>query len=120
MQSQITAAASGTLTIGRNLEVHRMGYGAMRLTRPGVWGPPEDRENALAVLRRVVELDVNFIDAADAYGPNVNEEDIAEALAPYARGLVIATKWRQRSQRARASGAAIVVPNASSKCGGEP
>lgn len=82
----------GTLTLGGDLMVHRMGYGAMRLTGPGIWGWPEDRENALRVLRRAVELGVNFIDTADAYGPEVNEEEIATALHPYPDGLVIATK----------------------------
>lgn len=92
MHSKTTAAAAGSLTIGGDLRVSRMGYGAMRLTGPGVWGPPADRENAIAVLRRAVELGVNFIDTADAYGPDVNEEQVAEALAPYRDGLVIATK----------------------------
>jgi pyridoxine 4-dehydrogenase len=72
--------------------VHRLGYGAMRLTGEGIWGPPKDRKTALAVLRRVVELGVNFIDTADSYGPYVNEELIAEALSPYPAGLVVATK----------------------------
>lgn len=86
------ASAAGTITIGGDLIVHRMGYGAMRLTGPGIWGWPEDRENALRVLRRVVELGVTFIDTADAYGPEINEEEIAQGLAPYADGLVVATK----------------------------
>ncbi len=81
-----------TITIGGDLRVHRMGYGAMRLTGPGIWGWPEDRENALRVLRRAVELGVTFIDTADAYGPEINEEEIATALHPYPEGLVIATK----------------------------
>lgn len=80
------------ITIGGDVMVHRMGYGAMRLTGPGIWGWPEDRENALRVLRRAVELGVNFIDTADAYGPDVNEEEIASALHPYPPDLVIATK----------------------------
>ena len=84
-----SAAAAGTIEIG-DLTVNRMGYGAMRLTGPGIWGPPKDRANAIAVLRRAVELGVNFIDTSDAYGPNVNEEIIAEALHPYS--VVIATK----------------------------
>jgi pyridoxine 4-dehydrogenase len=87
-----TAAASGTFPIASELEVNRLGYGAMRLTGPGITGPPADRENALAVLRRAVELGVNHIDTADAYGPHVSEELIAEALHPYPDGLVIATK----------------------------
>lgn len=81
-----------TVTIGGDLRVHRMGYGAMRLTGPGIWGWPEDRENALRVLRRALELGVTFIDTADAYGPEINEEEIATALHPYPEGLVIATK----------------------------
>lgn len=86
------AGKAGTLTIGGDLPVNRMGYGGMRLCGPGVWGWPEDRENALAVLRRAVELGVNFIDTADAYGPEVNEMQIAQALYPYPQDLVIATK----------------------------
>jgi pyridoxine 4-dehydrogenase len=88
----ISAAASGTLTIGGDLTVNRMGYGAMRITGPGIWGPPADKAAALATLRRTVELDVNLIDTADSYGPTVSEELIAEALHPYPAGLVIATK----------------------------
>jgi pyridoxine 4-dehydrogenase len=80
------------ITIGGALRVNRMGFGAMRLCGPGIWGWPADRENALRVLRRAVELGVNFIDTADAYGPFVNEEQIAQALYPYPEGLVIATK----------------------------
>ncbi len=83
---------AGTVTLGGELAVHRLGYGAMRLTGPGIWGPPNDRARALAVLRRAVELGVNFIDTADSYGPNVSEELIAEALSPYPKDLVIATK----------------------------
>ncbi len=81
-----------TIAIGGDLTVNRLGFGAMRLCGPGVWGWPLDRENALHVLRRAVELGVNFIDTADAYGPHVNEEQIAQALHPYPAGLVIATK----------------------------
>ena len=88
----MTAAQAGTITIGGDLTVNRLGFGAMRLCGPGVWGWPADRENALRVLRRAVELDVNFIDTADAYGPEVNEEQIAQALYPYPAGLIIATK----------------------------
>ena len=88
----ISAAASGTFTIGGDLTVNRMGYGAMRITGPGIWGPPSDKAAALATLRRTVELDVNLIDTADSYGPKVSEELIAEALYPYPAGLVIATK----------------------------
>ena len=85
------AAAAGTFRLG-DITVNRMGYGAMRITGHGIWGPPKDPENALAVLRRVVELGVNLIDTADAYGPYINEEQIAEALYPYPEGLLIATK----------------------------
>ena len=86
------AARSGTFAIGGNLPVHRLGYGAMQLTGPGVWGEPADRAQAIAVLRRAVELGINLIDTADSYGPYVSEELIREALHPYPRGLVIATK----------------------------
>jgi len=81
-----------TIELGAQLKVRRLGFGAMRLCGPGVWGWPADRENALRVLQRAVELGVNFIDTADAYGPRVNEEQIAAALAPYPPDLVIATK----------------------------
>jgi aryl-alcohol dehydrogenase-like predicted oxidoreductase len=89
--SALPAAAGGTVTIGGELTVNRLGYGAMRLTGPGVWGPPADRQNAVSVLRRAVELGVDFIDTADAYGPAVSEELIREALHPY-DGVTIATK----------------------------
>lgn len=91
------ASAAGTIQLGGELSVHRLGYGAMRLTGPGIWGPPKDPKGALEVLRRAVELGVNFIDTADSYGPNVSEELIAEALFPYPKGLVIATKggWKR-------------------------
>jgi pyridoxine 4-dehydrogenase len=85
------AAAAGTVTLG-DLTVNRMAFGAMRLTGPGVIGGPDDPENAKAVLRRAVELGVNFIDTADSYGPEINERQIAEALHPYPDDLVIATK----------------------------
>jgi pyridoxine 4-dehydrogenase len=88
----ISAAAAGSLTLGGDLTVHRMGYGAMRITGKGIWGPPADKASALATLRRAVELGVQFIDTADSYGPNISEELIAEALYPYPSGLVIATK----------------------------
>ncbi len=84
--------AAGNVVLGGELSVHRLGYGAMRLTGPGIWGPPKDRPAALAVLRRAIELGVNFIDTADSYGPEVSEELIAEALSPYPKDLVIATK----------------------------
>jgi pyridoxine 4-dehydrogenase len=86
------ASAAGTITIGGDLTVNRMGFGAMRITGKGIWGPPPDREVAKDVLRRAVASGVNFIDTADSYGPHVSEELIGEALAPYAAGLVIATK----------------------------
>ena len=89
---EVTAAKAGTFTIGDDLTVNRLGYGAMRITGPGIWGPPKDKEAALATLRRAAELGVNLIDTADSYGPNVSEELIAEALFPYPAGLVIATK----------------------------
>ena len=88
----ISAAAAGTFTLGGDLTVNRLGYGAMRITGKGIWGPPDDKPAALATLRRAVELGVNFIDTADSYGPNVSEELIAEALYPYPAGLVITTK----------------------------
>jgi len=87
----IFASAAGTIQVG-DITVNRLGYGAMRITGKGIWGPPEDRAAALATLRRAVELGVNLIDTADSYGPNVSEELIAEALAPYPQGLVVATK----------------------------
>src|SRR6201994_2050198 len=90
--STISAALSGTFRIGGDLAVHRLGCGAMRITGDGVWGPPRDRAEAIRVLKRAVELGVNFIDTADSYGPNISEELIAEALYPYPKGLVIATK----------------------------
>ena len=78
--ASITAAASGTVTLGGEVTVNRLGFGAMRLTGPGIWGPPKDRQAAIAVLRRAAELDINFVDTADSYGPGVSEELIAEAL----------------------------------------
>jgi pyridoxine 4-dehydrogenase len=88
----ITASAAGTFTLGGDLTVNRLGYGAMRITGPGIWGPPKDKAAAIATLRRAVELGVNFVDTADSYGPYVSEELIAEALYPYPAGFVIATK----------------------------
>jgi aryl-alcohol dehydrogenase-like predicted oxidoreductase len=90
-EHQLAAAAAGTVDLG-DLTVNRMGFGAMRITGPGIWGPPKDRDECIRVLRRAVELGVNFIDTADSYGPNVSEELIAEALYPYPEGLVIASK----------------------------
>ena len=89
---EISASLAGNISLGGKLSVHRLGFGAMRLTGEGIWGPPKDRKRALAVLQRAVELGVNFIDTADSYGPHVNEELIAEALFPYPKDLVIATK----------------------------
>ena len=86
------AVRSGTFAIGGDLPVHRLGYGAMQLTGPGVWGEPADRVQAIAVLRRAVELGINLVDTADSYGPYVSEELIREALYPYPKGLIIATK----------------------------
>jgi len=91
-QTPIQASAGGTVTIGGDLTVNRMGFGAMRITGEGIWGPPKDHDESIRVLRRALELGVNFIDTADAYGPNVSEDLIAEALHPYPAGLVIATK----------------------------
>jgi aryl-alcohol dehydrogenase-like predicted oxidoreductase len=88
----VNAKASGTFVIGGDLTVNRMGYGAMRITGDGIWGEPKDIDGAKKVLRRAVEAGVNFIDTADAYGPDVSERLIGEALAPYAKGVVIATK----------------------------
>jgi len=86
------AEASGSLTLGGELSVFRLGFGAMRITGPGIWGPPADHDGAIAVLRRALDLGVNLIDTADSYGPEVSEQLIAEALAPYPAELVIATK----------------------------
>ena len=86
------AAASGSFSIGGDLTVNRLGFGAMRLTGEGIWGEPKDREESKRVLKRLLDLGVNFIDTADAYGPEVSENLIAEALHPYPKGLVIATK----------------------------
>ncbi len=90
--ADINAAASGSFKIGGDLEVHRMGFGAMRITGEGIWGEPADPAEARRVLKRVPELGINFIDTADSYGPHVSEQLIAEVLAPYKKGLVIATK----------------------------
>jgi aryl-alcohol dehydrogenase-like predicted oxidoreductase len=87
-----TATAAGTFSIGGDLSVNRLGYGAMRITGKGIWGPPADKPAAIATLRRAIELGVNLIDTADSYGPAVSESLIAEALHPYPAGLVIATK----------------------------
>jgi pyridoxine 4-dehydrogenase len=86
------AAASGTFSLGGDLPIHRLGFGAMRITGDGIWGEPKDRDEAKRVLKRLPDLGVNFIDTADAYGPEVSENLIAEALHPYPAGLGIATK----------------------------
>jgi pyridoxine 4-dehydrogenase len=91
-KKEVSASLAGSVSLGGQLPVLRLGYGAMRLTGDGIWGPPKDRKVALAVLRRAVELGLNFIDTADSYGPGVSEELIAEALFPYPKDLVIATK----------------------------
>ena len=92
MTTPSIARAAGTFALGGDLTVNRLGFGAMRITGTGVWGPPEDHDEAIRVLRRAVDLGVNFIDTADSYGPYVSEELIREALAPYPDDLVIATK----------------------------
>jgi pyridoxine 4-dehydrogenase len=92
MSHETIAAKSGTFMIGGDLPVYRLGFGAMRITGDGVWGPPRDHDEAIRVLRRCVDLGVNLIDTAESYGPNVSEELIAEALYPYPAGMVIATK----------------------------
>lgn len=91
-KNNISASMAGEVSLAGELSVNRVGFGAMRLTGEGIWGPPKDRAGAVAVLRRALELDVNFIDTADSYGPYVSEELIAETLFPYPPGLVIATK----------------------------
>jgi pyridoxine 4-dehydrogenase len=90
--SKIDASAAGTITIGGDLTVNRLGYGAMRITGEGIWGPPRDKAEAIRVLQRLPDLGINFIDTADSYGPYVSEELIAEALHPYPEGMIIATK----------------------------
>ncbi len=92
MTGSVSAAAAGSIGIGGDLTVHRLGYGAMRITGDGIWGDPPDRDRARAALRRAVDLGVTFIDTADSYGPDVSEQLIAEALHPYPDDLVIATK----------------------------
>lgn len=90
--TNVNAAAGGTFTIGGDLKIHRLGFGAMRLTGKGIWGEPNNPEEARKVLRRLLDIGVNFIDTADSYGPEVSERLIGETLYPYAKGLVIATK----------------------------
>jgi len=110
----VPEARDSTFQLGGDLLVNRLGFGAMRLTGEGIWGWPPDRENAKKVLRRAVELGVNFIDTADAYGPETNELLIAEALYPYPKGLVIATKGGNTLARRRVIEPAITaaVPGA--------
>jgi aryl-alcohol dehydrogenase-like predicted oxidoreductase len=93
----LNAAAAGAITLGDDLTVHRLGYGAMRIVGDGCWGPPKDRKGAISLLRGLPDLGINFIDTADSYGPEVSEQIIAEALWPYPKGMVIATKggWRR-------------------------
>src|SRR4029079_14106415 len=92
MNGRPTAAAAGKIDVGGDVTANRLGFGAMRIIRPGVWGEPPDREQGIQEVRRAVALDVNFIDTADSYGPEVSERLIAEALYPYPEDLVIATK----------------------------
>ncbi len=106
-QQTLSAAAAGTFTIGGDLHVNRFGFGAMRITGQGIWGPPKDKTGALAVLERTVELDINLIDTADSYGPDVSEELIAEALYPYPAGVIVATKGGQER-----SGPDVWIPSA--------
>jgi pyridoxine 4-dehydrogenase len=96
-KTEFLAGLAGTISLGGELEVCRLGFGAMRITGEGIWGPPKDPDQAVRVLRRAVERGVNFIDTADSYGPNVSEELIAKALTPYPSDLVIATKggWKR-------------------------
>lgn len=91
-EQSLSVAAAGTFTLGGDLTVNRLGYGAMRVTGSGIWGPPSDKAGCLATLRRTTELGINLIDTADSYGPGTSEELIAEALYPYSKDLVIATK----------------------------
>jgi pyridoxine 4-dehydrogenase len=91
-KTKVSAGAAGSVSLGGELAVHRSGFGAMRITGEGIWGPPKNRKLALALLRRAVELGINFIDTADSYGPSISEQLIAEALYPYPADLVIPTK----------------------------
>jgi pyridoxine 4-dehydrogenase len=91
-KDRLSVADSGNFKIGTDRSIHRLGFGAMRITGPGIWGEPQDRNEAIRVLRRAVELGINFIDTADSYGPEVSERIIADALYPYPKDLVIATK----------------------------
>jgi aryl-alcohol dehydrogenase-like predicted oxidoreductase len=90
--TKLDAALSGSFAIGGDLKVNRLGFGAMRITGPGIWGPPADVEEAKAVLRRLPDLNVDFVDTAESYGPYISEELIGEVLSPYSKGTIIATK----------------------------
>lgn len=90
--TKLDASLSGSFAIGGDLKVNRLGFGAMRITGKGIWGPPEDHDEAIRVLQRLPELNVDFIDTAESYGPYISEDLIAEALAPYSRGTIVATK----------------------------
>lgn len=90
--TKLDASLSGSFAIGGDLKVNRLGFGAMRITGKGIWGPPEDHDEASRVLKRLPEINVDFIDTAESYGPYISEELIAEALAPYSRGTIVATK----------------------------
>ena len=111
-----TATAAGELTLGGDMTVRRLGYGAMRITGEGIWGEPEDRDGALAVLRRAIELDVNLIDTADSYGPEVSEQLIAEALHPYPGRPRDRDEGRAHAPRARAAGTATARPERLKRC----
>ena len=117
------AAAPDTFTLGGELEVQRLGFGAMRITGPGIWGEPDDQNAARELLRHVVEAGVNLIDTADSYGPEVSERLIAEALAPLSRGPRDRHQGRTRRAPARIAGSATAAPIGSSaaarsRCGG--
>lgn len=114
MTNQLVAHTSGTFTIGGDLTVHRLGFGTMRLTGNGIWGPPDDRAEAIRVLRRAVELGIDFFDTANSYGPYVAEELIREALHPYRDDLVIATKAGSCAP-ARTSGRRLASPPTSGR-----
>jgi pyridoxine 4-dehydrogenase len=101
---------SESFTIGGDLQVHRLGFGAMRITGPGIWGPPKDEAEVRRVLKRAIELGVNFIDTADSYGPDVSEQLIGSTLYPYPKGLVIATK-AGLTRQGPTSGSRTGVPN---------
>lgn len=90
--TKLDASLSGSFAIGGDLRVNRLGFGAMRITGKGIWGPPEDHDEAIRVLKRLPELNVDFIDTAESYGPYISEDLIAEALAPYSKGTIVATK----------------------------